>query len=71
MGHDRFEDFVGDGGQDSFVVVKAESAEDLGEVIDGGPGEDSDCDVDHLQVYGFRAWVSRVCRERMVSSCHA
>jgi len=49
---DALEHFVDDGREDALVVIGAEGAVDLGQGINSGSGQDTACDVDHLQVFG-------------------
>lgn len=45
------EDLVDNRRQDPFVVICAKRAVDLRQCVDTRPGEDTACDVDHLQVF--------------------
>lgn len=48
LGYYGFEDFVHDGREDAFVVVLSEFSVDGWEGLNGGSGENSTADVDHL-----------------------
>jgi hypothetical protein len=51
LGHDTLEDFVDDGGEDSFIVVLAEGSVDCRQFINTGTREHTAGNIDHLQVY--------------------
>lgn len=53
LGDDALEDLVDDAGQDDLVIVGTEFGVDLGERVDSGAAQDSERNVDHLQVCVF------------------
>ena len=52
MSDHGFEHFVGDGGQDTLVVIGSDVVVDFGELVLDGTEEDSECDIDCLEVFG-------------------
>ena len=50
LSDDALEDLVDDAGEDDLVIVGAEFGVDLGERVDSGTAQDSERNVDHLQV---------------------
>ena len=51
LGNDAFQNFIPNGRQDSLIIVHAEALIDFGQVLNVGPGQDSQRNGNHLQVF--------------------
>ena len=50
LSNHRFQDLVDYRGEDPLIEISAESTEDVWELLHLGPGQHTECDVDHLQI---------------------
>jgi len=49
--HNAFKDFVDDGRQYSLIVIESEFSEDYWEGINIWSGQNTACDIDHLEIW--------------------